>query len=276
MTESEFEELLNRPESTTLDFKKEQYKIINDQTGVKTSEFIKDIICFCNSIRTECAYIIIGVSTNENNEKCLLGLDNNIDDATFQEKIKDKVTPRPVFYYYVIRYKGKNFGLIEIPVFKYSEPVTPVVKMKGLEVGRVYSRRGSSNSEAIGREILLIDKWLNGLPSLSDSLNQSEEVSTLLSKITSNQLMLSNAISEALRIAKKYSLKKLLDFCNGELLGWHDTGDKALQKFYNIAYIQQLYLHFKLKLIHSMPLIREKFIMNSRKWIIFTKKYYIC
>jgi len=233
ITESDFEELIRRPESTTLDFKKEQYKIINDESGIKTAEFVKDLICFSNTIRTESAYIIIGISSNENNDKQLLGLDFNIDDAIFQEKVKDKVFPKPIFLYYPIRFQGKDFGIIEIPVTKHSEPMTPIVKLKGLEVGKIYIRRGSSNSEAIGREILLIDKWLNSLPSINDILSISDEVSKLLSELTSNKIVLSNAISEAFRIAKKYNLIKLLDFCNGELMGWRNTDDESIQRFLN-------------------------------------------
>ena len=96
ITELDFENLISRPESTLLDFKREQYKIINDESGIKTAGFIKDIVSFSNTIRTETAYIVIGIST-DNDDKELIGIDLNIDDATFQEKIKDKVYPKPTF-----------------------------------------------------------------------------------------------------------------------------------------------------------------------------------
>lgn len=219
ITELDFENLISRPESTILDFKREQYKIINDESGIKTAGFVKDIISFANTIRTETAYVIIGISTDNDNKE-LIGIDFNIDDATFQEKIKDKVYPKPNFLYYSINYKSKKFGIIEIPVSKYSEPIAPIVKMKGLEVGKIYFRRGSSNAEAIGKEVILIDKWLDSLPSVVESLSLNDEISSLLSNLTSNRYQLSNILSDTLRVAKKHSLKSLIDFCLGELSGW--------------------------------------------------------
>jgi len=218
ITQSEFKELIERPESTTLDFKRQQYKL-NDNSFNKTDEFIKDVVCFANTIREETAYIIIGIS-NENGNKELVGIDFDIDDATFQQKIKDKVNPKPQFLYYTIDFENKKFGIIEIPVVKYSEPIISIVKMKGLEVGRVYFRRGSSNEEAIGREVIFISKWLESIPAPYQSNSIIEDISSLLSKTTSQGALLSNCISEGLIIAKKYNLESLYSFCNGELQGW--------------------------------------------------------
>lgn len=230
ITELDFENLISRPESTILDFKREQYKIINDESGIKTSGFVKDIISFANTIRTETAYIIIGISADNDNKE-LIGIDFSIDDATLQEKIKDKVYPKPNFLYYVVNYKLNKFGIIEIPVTKYSEPIAPIVKMKGLEVGKIYFRRGSSNSEAIGKEIILIDKWLNSLPSVVESLSLNDEISNLLSRLTSNKYQLSNILSDALRVAKKHHLKSLIDFCVGELSGWKQPENEEIINF---------------------------------------------
>lgn len=215
ITEKEFIELIRNPESTTLDFKREQYCLQNNSSN-KTNEFIKDIICFANTIREKTAYILIGISSNGD----LLGIDDKTDDAIFQQKIKDKVYPKPHFLYYTFDYDNKLFGIIEIPVFKYPEPIVPVVKMKSLEVGRVYFRRGSSNSEAIGREIIFINKWLENLPAQHQSSSVIEEISSLLSKTTARESLLSNCISEGLAIANKYKLNTLHKFCDGELQGW--------------------------------------------------------
>lgn len=225
MTEEKFIELINGSESSILDFKREQYKLQNDPSN-KTDEFIKDIICFVNTIREETAYIIIGVS-NENGTKDLFGIDTDIDDAIFQQKIKDKVYPKPQFLYYTISFDNKKFGIIEIPVVKYPEPIVPVVKMKGLEVGRVYFRRGSSNSEAIGREVIYINKWFESIPTIYQSISIVDEISSLLSKTTSKDALLSNCISEGLNIARKHNIKSLYEFCNGELQGWSKNQNEA-------------------------------------------------
>jgi len=54
------EELLYEEESSTLDFKQEQYKFIRANDYQK-SELLKDILAFANAWRREDAYILIGV-----------------------------------------------------------------------------------------------------------------------------------------------------------------------------------------------------------------------
>ncbi len=242
-----FLELIDRPESTTLDFKRGQYKIINDNADIKTAEFIKDIISFSNTIRTETAYIILGIS-NENGEKELMGIDIDIDDAIFQEKVKDKVNPKPTFLYYTIKYENKLFGIFEIPITKYSEPITPVVKMKGLEVGKIYFRRGSSNAEAIGKEIILIDKWLDSLPAITEINNLTDEIASLLSQVTDNRNLLSNVMAEAYRVAKKYRLKDLEKFCIGELSGWGSVDNEEKGKYLHYRNYSSLIVPFGIEI----------------------------
>lgn len=60
MDDVQFEKLINNPESTFIDYKKEHYKLING-TQEDTAQLIKDIVSFCNTIRKQTAYIIIGV-----------------------------------------------------------------------------------------------------------------------------------------------------------------------------------------------------------------------
>jgi len=229
ITEEIFSELINRPESTVLDFKREQYKFCKDSTD-KTHAFIKDIISFCNTVREETAYIIIGIS-KEDNKTELIGIDKNIDDAIFQEKIKDKVYPKPKFLYYPFTYQGKTFGIIEIPVTKYQEPITPVTNFKGLDVGKVYYRRGSSNSEALAREIILINDWLKEMPKRNNSYSLLDKVGHLLSLATSGKMPLSHVITQTLKIAKENNLEQLLQFCNGELLGWSNIYEDSMYDY---------------------------------------------
>lgn len=58
MDEHEMERLLYSGESDELDFKRDQYRLTNnDQKG----EFIKDILAFANSWRTTDGFILIGI-----------------------------------------------------------------------------------------------------------------------------------------------------------------------------------------------------------------------
>ena len=225
MTNENFANILSNSESNILDFKRTQYDFVNNNNEVNTAKFVKDIVSFCNTIRTEPAYIILGVGLAEDGEKELIGLDRHIDDAVFQEKIKNKVSPNPNFSYSTIRFDGKTFGVFEIPVTKYIEPIFSTIKMKGLEPGKVYFRRGSSNSEATGREVILINKWLENLPSNSNNNSINEEVSKIILNITTKTLPLSEQIAASLKLAKEYGLNQLLTFCEGELSGWHNRSE---------------------------------------------------
>lgn len=226
MTNETFENILNNPESDILDFKREQYDFLNNSNEINTAKFVKDIVSFCNTVRTETGFIILGVSISENGEKELIGIDKFVDDAVFQEKIKNKVTPVPYFNYSTVKFQNKIFGVIEIPVRRYEEPIFPTVKMRGLEPGKVYFRRGSSNSEATGREIILINKWLESLSNHAVGSNISDEVSEIMRKTTAKTLPLSEQIAASLKLAKKYNLPKIQTFCEGELSGWHDRTEK--------------------------------------------------
>jgi len=212
----EFKKLLDKPESTIIDFKQTQYKFDSDK---KTADFIKDIISFTNTIRSESAYIILGVRANEDGSKELLGISEHIDDSIFQEKIKDKVSPKPTFLYYTVIFENKSFGVFEIPIHRYAEPIAPVVKLKGLEVGKIYFRRGSSNSEAIGREIILINNWLTNLPDHYSVTNKNNRISTLLLDITSKRKPLSECLADTLGFANDIFNNELQSFCKDELTG---------------------------------------------------------
>ncbi|WP_321516659.1 ATP-binding protein [Marinifilum fragile] len=230
MTSNDFEEIIANAESEILDFKSEQYDFLNKANEANTAKFVKDIICFCNTIRTQSAYIILGIKESRTGEKELIGIDKHVDDAIFQEKIKNKTSPIPHFNYSTINYKNKIFGIIEIPIYKYEEPISPTIRMKGLEPGKIYLRRNSSNSEATGRETIQIYKWLESLPALHSSSNINDEIAEVISKITAKILPLSEQVAESLRIAKKNGLKKLEQFCIGELSGWHNTDEIDVEK----------------------------------------------
>jgi len=172
-----FEQLISEEESETLDFKSENYDFsgnTDSEKKEKTAKFIKDIISFANTPRSRSAYIILGVQ-EQNGEKIFHGIDVHIDDATYQDKIK-KASPIPKLSYHSITYQDKKYGIIEIPIVKYPDTCKVKSKFKGLEVGKVYFRRGSQNDEAKEHDFVKIHNWLN---SLDDNLihNEIPEVS---------------------------------------------------------------------------------------------------
>ncbi len=209
-----FENLLNNPESSTLDFKKELYNFSNVDS---TAKFIKDIISFSNTIRSTSAYIIFGIKELDGSLE-LTGLENGIDDAILQNKIKDNVFPRPIFSYSPIIYQEKLFGIIEIPIHKYELPITPSKQLKGLSVGQVYYRNGTSNTEATAIDIIRINDWQRSLPG-NVLQNINDEISTFLASAVQGEIKLSVLFAKFINIAKQNNLTDLQDFIHSELVG---------------------------------------------------------
>lgn len=217
ITVAEFENLLNNSESSILDFKRINYSVDNGPENA--SKFVKDIISFANTIRTKSAFIILGVDVKQDNSKELIGITDYIDEAIFQDKIKDKVFPRPIFKYSTIVYKNLSFGVIEIPVSKYALPISPTIKLKGLEPGKIYFRRGSSNSEASGVETININEWLKSLPEVNQNSSLHDELTSFLKRITKGDEKLSVILTDLLNLSKKHKLIELINFCSAELSG---------------------------------------------------------
>ena len=212
----EFELLLSRNESSTLDFKKEFYHFDKDKI-LATSQIVKDVISFSNTIRTSTSYIIFGVKELEN-KKELFGIDSSIDDASIQEKLKDKTYPRPKFQSYFITYNGKKFLIFEFPIQKYDMPITPAIKMKGLKLGQVYYRNGSANTEANSLEVINISDWFRNLPEKVKIQNDKpEQQSKLLIDLTHKDKSLSAIFSEIIKYADRFDIKKLKEFCVSQL-----------------------------------------------------------
>jgi len=178
MNEALFYNLINSHESSTLDYKSEQYKLRDsDYPGMppveiekKKSSFVKDIISMANTVRNCTSYIIIGIREDKvTGVKDLLGISQTYDDTEFQSFIKDKVLPVPIFLYYEYEYKGNKYGIFEIPVHKYNKPCR--LKLKDntkqkygiIEKNELYIRRGSTNTEAVDNEEQLLNDWLRSL-----------------------------------------------------------------------------------------------------------------
>ena len=92
-----FEKIIKTDKSIELDFTKEHYKLLGEKEE-DTTNLVKDIIAFSNTIRENSAFIIIGI-LEENGKKELLGINKPMDDKILQSKIKNKVYPRPHFKY---------------------------------------------------------------------------------------------------------------------------------------------------------------------------------
>jgi len=218
ISQEEITKILEKPESSTLDFKEDLYDFSNDRDLKNTAKFIKDVISFSNTIRNEKGLIVFGVKETTGNTFEFIGLNKSIDDSILQEKVKDKVFPRPYFSYYELSYNEKKIGILEFPVTKYELPITPVIKMKGLETGKMYYRSGSSNTEANGIDAIRINDWLKSLPG-NLKLSLTDKVSEILKRLTLNQEKLSVIITDLLNISKIHKLPGLESFCSAQISG---------------------------------------------------------
>jgi len=243
-----FEKLLNSDESTVLDFKRESYKLINGNSS-DTAKFVKDIISFSNTIRDTSSFIIIGID-EENGTKKMIGINDLIDDNILQAKIKNKVYPRPHFKYLNFEYKGIVYGIIEIPLRRYQEPIMPVEKMKGLEVGKVYCRQGSTNIEANGREIIQINSWITSLPKSIEDSEIFNKISILINKLSSKEISISASLAEGLSIGQDLNNDTIISFCKNEINGYKLSNINDTT-FVNHRKIDVLISIYKIEKVHS-------------------------
>lgn len=153
-------------ESSTLDFKKEQY-LFKNATEIQKAELLKDILAFSNAWRQSDAFILIGVEEVKGGKNKVVGIDADLDDAQFQQFVNSK-TQRPiVFSYSNILFCDKNVGLIRIPI--QNRPIYLKKNYGNLKANTVYVRRGTSTAEANPDEI----SEMGSLKSKADQLQPS-------------------------------------------------------------------------------------------------------
>lgn len=149
------EGLLNEEESSTLDFKREQYRFTKASDGEK-SELLKDILAFANAWRHADAYILIGVEEVKGGRSIVRGVSEQLDDAQLQQFVNSK-TQRPLTFSYVsVAHDGEQIGVIHIPV--QERPIYPKAAFGHLKKNVVYTRRGSSTAEADPDEVARMGK----------------------------------------------------------------------------------------------------------------------
>jgi len=198
-------ELLYQEESATLDFKEEQYRFVNESNEHIKSELLKDILAFANAWRESDAYILIGVREIKGGKSEIIGIDNDIDDASLQQFISKK-TNRPLdFKYCTISIDEKTISCIQIPIQK--RPFYIKKEYGKVKANTVYLRRGSSTDIATPDEVL--DMGVSSVGN-NQSLNNPVDyrVSAKLIPIQINNQDEYNVIEENIKKAEK----ELIDF----------------------------------------------------------------
>jgi hypothetical protein len=161
------EELLNEDESSTLDFKRDQYPF-DKATDEQKGELLKDILAFANAWRRTDAYILVGAQDVKGGRSNANGVSSHFDDATIQQFVNSK-TNRPVtFSYEVFPFEGTQIGVFHLPL--QDRPIYLKADFGKLNRHVVYLRRGSSTDIADPDEVakmgtLKIREVLGELPS---------------------------------------------------------------------------------------------------------------
>jgi hypothetical protein len=144
------ETLLNEDESTTLDFKRDQYPF-DGATDEQKSELLKDILAFANAWRRTDAYILIGAEEVRGGRSRPVGIPKHLDDASLQQFVNSKCNRPVVFRYEVVSIDQVEIGSIHIPI--QERPFYLNKDYGKLKKDTVYVRRGSSTAIADPDEI---------------------------------------------------------------------------------------------------------------------------
>lgn len=137
----------NGHEGEYLDFKAKDY--------IDKGEFLIDIMSMTNSMYEDDKYIIIGVKDKINGEKEIIGIENEKEQAEFQQLVNDNIEPKIKFEYRTVSYKDKILGYYKISKDNRDRPYIAkkqYTKGRNIRQGECYIRKNSTNSIALRRD----------------------------------------------------------------------------------------------------------------------------
>lgn len=135
-------------EGSKLDFKREPYH------KEKYSDLIKDIISMANTPISGKRYIIFGVKDKPDGTKEFYSIpkESIVDQATYQQLLRENVEPSINFNYYIIEVDENYFGVIEID--ECNDPPYMMKKdYKGLKKGDCFVRKGTQQERMTRRDL---------------------------------------------------------------------------------------------------------------------------
>ncbi|SRR5579884_3835347 len=129
MDPTQFEQLLQRLEDSTTDFKREHYDFggAKDEAKVKRAKFVNDVLAMWNTPRDDPSYIILGVECQPSGTKVLHGLNGHVDDAILRQQLDGWIFPVPNFSYHPVQYQGREFAVLTFPPDRTTGPCLPLL-----------------------------------------------------------------------------------------------------------------------------------------------------
>lgn len=187
--ENTLEQLLHEEESSTLDFKRDQYPFDGADDKAK-SELLKDILAFSNAWRRTTACILIGVDEVRGGCSKIVGVKTHLDDANLHQFVNSKIQRSVAFSYQPFRTENTEIGVIEIPI--QERPFYLKKKFGKLNADIVYKRDGSSTAIATLDEVARMGAEQNfgGTPQLVLEWADIEKRVVLPSPYTVKSLLL--------------------------------------------------------------------------------------
>lgn len=150
MNDALMEELLREGESSSLDYKREQYPFAGASDEEK-GELLKDILAFANSWRHAEAYVLVGIEEIAGGRSCVVGVSNHIPENDLQQFVNSKTNRPVVFSYRAYPFEGQQIGIITIP--QQERPVYLTKDYGKLKKHLVYYRQGTSTAIATPDDI---------------------------------------------------------------------------------------------------------------------------
>ena len=150
MEQALIESLLNEAESSSLDFKRDQYAFAL-ATDIEKSELLKDVLAFANAWRRTDAYILIGVEEILGGRSKPVGVTQHLDDAALQQFVNSKTNRAVELKYEFVAVDHVQLGVILIPL--QERPIVLQKDFGRLNKNAVYIRRGSSTAVADPDEV---------------------------------------------------------------------------------------------------------------------------
>jgi hypothetical protein len=146
---SEIESIIKyEREGTLLDFKREQYR------KEKYKDLIKDIMAMANATREGKRFIVTGVKDLPSGDKEYFPIPKEefVDQATYQQVLRENVEPSIEFSYYPVEVEGNTVGVFEIDNCN-NPPYMMKKDYNGLNKGDCYVRKGSQQEKMTRRDL---------------------------------------------------------------------------------------------------------------------------
>ncbi|MHC2993823.1 hypothetical protein OB13_20395, partial [Pontibacter sp. HJ8] len=161
---------------------------------------LKDVIAMANSDIRGSRRIILGVKLRPDGTRDIIGIEDLVDDGTYQQIISDNVEPQLIIKYYPFSFEFKKVGILEIhnaddPPYMMKKSYNQSEKQRSLKEGDSWIRVGSSQKPITRKNI---DRYIkSAVDKYVDDKYISGKIEVLLTNVvTGNNILKAEQLSE--------------------------------------------------------------------------------